>query len=308
MKISMNIHGKKAFSLIELSIVILIIGILIAGVTQSSRLIKEMKISTARSITQSSPVSVSSELALWLEPTMESSFIESESEDETQLSRWNDINYQSTSKFFAVKTASSDVLYERDGINELPSVKFIGAGGANSFFTISKTTDIADATIISNYQNAFTFFLVSKIDISVDSGDTTNRVAFYNGNTALNGWGYLRNGLAPDTEKRSILFGANINDTATGAISTSAEIVSGTYTGGTGGAIKFYVNGAAQTLDSDTGTSNVPTAAFFVGSSGTGIEPWKGLISEVIIYNRVLKNSERVEIEKYLAKKYKITI
>ncbi len=35
---------KKAFSLIELSIVILIIGILVAGVTQSSRLVLAMKL------------------------------------------------------------------------------------------------------------------------------------------------------------------------------------------------------------------------------------------------------------------------
>ncbi|MFM7621329.1 MAG: prepilin-type N-terminal cleavage/methylation domain-containing protein [Alphaproteobacteria bacterium] len=41
----------KAFSLIELSIVILIIGILVAGVTQSSRLIRQMKLLSAQSIT-----------------------------------------------------------------------------------------------------------------------------------------------------------------------------------------------------------------------------------------------------------------
>ena len=38
------ISNSKAFSLIELSIVILIIGILVAGVTSSSRLLKQMKL------------------------------------------------------------------------------------------------------------------------------------------------------------------------------------------------------------------------------------------------------------------------
>jgi prepilin-type N-terminal cleavage/methylation domain-containing protein len=39
------VHNQnKAFSLIELSIVILIIGILVAGVTSSSRLLKQMKL------------------------------------------------------------------------------------------------------------------------------------------------------------------------------------------------------------------------------------------------------------------------
>lgn len=53
---SFNIKSNKAFSLIELSIVILIIGILVAGVTQSSRLINQIKLSLAQSITRSSDV------------------------------------------------------------------------------------------------------------------------------------------------------------------------------------------------------------------------------------------------------------
>lgn len=50
-----EINFKKAFSLIELSIVILIIGILVAGVTQSSRLINAMRIQSIRSLTINSP-------------------------------------------------------------------------------------------------------------------------------------------------------------------------------------------------------------------------------------------------------------
>lgn len=48
---------QKAFSLIELSIVILIIGILVAGVTQSSRLVKQIRLASIKSMTLSSPVS-----------------------------------------------------------------------------------------------------------------------------------------------------------------------------------------------------------------------------------------------------------
>ena len=45
-----NLH--KAFSLIELSIVVLIIGILIAGITQGSRLVRQSRLVVARSLTQ----------------------------------------------------------------------------------------------------------------------------------------------------------------------------------------------------------------------------------------------------------------
>lgn len=52
----MTRFNKAAFSLIELSIIILIIGILVAGVTQSSRLVNEMRLATVRNINQNSPI------------------------------------------------------------------------------------------------------------------------------------------------------------------------------------------------------------------------------------------------------------
>jgi len=64
----------KAFSLIELSIVILIIGILFVGVTQSSRLINQMSLTTARNITQNSPVYSISGVVSWIETTSQQSF------------------------------------------------------------------------------------------------------------------------------------------------------------------------------------------------------------------------------------------
>jgi prepilin-type N-terminal cleavage/methylation domain-containing protein len=60
-----RINFKKAFSLIELSIVVLIIGILVAGITQSSRLVSMMKIQSARSLTINSPVASIKGLTIW---------------------------------------------------------------------------------------------------------------------------------------------------------------------------------------------------------------------------------------------------
>ena len=85
---------KKAFSLIELSIVLLIIGILIAGVTQSSRLIEQFKLTSARSKTKSSPVNSITGLSMWLETTAIESFLENESENQATVSAWNDIGLQ----------------------------------------------------------------------------------------------------------------------------------------------------------------------------------------------------------------------
>ncbi|MBU6338893.1 MAG: prepilin-type N-terminal cleavage/methylation domain-containing protein [Rickettsiales bacterium] len=53
----MKKNTYKAFSLIELSIVILVIGILFAGVMQGRSLIQKSRLKTAQSLTKSSPVS-----------------------------------------------------------------------------------------------------------------------------------------------------------------------------------------------------------------------------------------------------------
>lgn len=60
-----------AFSIVELSIVILVIGLIIGGISTSTYLIKQFRLSNARSLTQSSPVSSIEGLVGWWEPVME---------------------------------------------------------------------------------------------------------------------------------------------------------------------------------------------------------------------------------------------
>ena len=76
-----NTSNKKAFSLIELSIVVLIIGIIIAGITKSSQVLDLYKLSSARTQTQSSPVNSIKNLLVWYEATSENSFIEKENSE-----------------------------------------------------------------------------------------------------------------------------------------------------------------------------------------------------------------------------------
>ena len=89
--------NKKAFSLIELSIVILIIGILVAGVTQSSRLISRMKQISVRSLTLNSPISSIKDLYAWYETSLESSFNEAETADGSTINNLYDLNPQTAS-------------------------------------------------------------------------------------------------------------------------------------------------------------------------------------------------------------------
>ena len=98
---------NKAVSLIELSIVVLVIGILIAGVIQGSRMLVDSRLKSARALTRSSPVAGIKDLALWLETTSAESFLSSQAENGTQLTLWNDINPQVRNPFFARWGSSS---------------------------------------------------------------------------------------------------------------------------------------------------------------------------------------------------------
>jgi prepilin-type N-terminal cleavage/methylation domain-containing protein len=87
---------KKAFFLIELSIVILIIGILVTGVTQSSRLVSRIKLISLQSLTRSTDVVTVNGLSLWLETVLDNSITNSSGSfqisDNEAVSSWNDIN------------------------------------------------------------------------------------------------------------------------------------------------------------------------------------------------------------------------
>jgi len=312
---------NKAFSMIELSIVVLIIGILVAGVTQSSRLVKQIKIATARSLTKSSPIPGIKDLALWLEPTMDESFIEIQADDDYKLTQWNDVNPQNTIKYYAVKTGSPSVTFTSSGINNIPSVKFTGDGGTNGYFVLSTSSSISQAAKLKTFGNRFTFFVVSKAESEVVG---KFRSTFFNSpDPSADGWGHVKTA----DNKRGILFNDSmLCSTNTANSNSAAEIITAVYEGVTTGNMTIYINGNAETTSvasqSGGGSSFVngtsadasyspltSNPALYIGSiGGPGNETWKGLIGEIIIYDRVLRNEERKSIEKYLSKKFGIKI
>jgi len=255
---------NKAFSLIELSIVILVIGVLIAGVMEGRKMISKAKLSAARSLTKSSPVASIKDLQLWLEPTMEESFISTQANEGDNISQWNDINPQTNSKYFALKTATSAAQYsEISPIGSLPSIKFDGASTTNHYFRLSLTKPTIVDTGIKAYPGCqATYFLVIKRN-SLTAG---RAYIFSNTNGSTKGYGYYTH-----SDGKDYLSYPTINTYGYNA-TTQARIISHTFAGSTGYGDKaaklVYVNGASPVITGDSICLETDvTRKFYIGAS-----------------------------------------
>ena len=308
----MKTKTSKAFSLIELSIVILIIGILLVGVTQGSRLVGQMKLASARSLTQSSPVNSIKGLSLWLETSSNESFSDADEEDGATVTIWKDINPQSLAKLTATAqtgvlatpvnltagipttSAATQITYLANGINGIPSVSFnVDAASIQSKrLTLSSVPEFT-------VTHTFTTFVVYK-----KLQNTTQGALIGNGVSATEGWIYS----AFQTGDNAIVSTNAGSSTTGGTVSyQKPEILTIT---SSAASISSYLNGKSTTSGGSyliAITNSAPTA-FYIGNSYLVNSPWKGLISEIIIFDGAMKTADRRSIEAYLGKKYGIMI
>jgi prepilin-type N-terminal cleavage/methylation domain-containing protein len=301
---------NKAFSLIELSIVILIIGILVVGVTQSSRLAKAMRLQTARSLTLSSPVPSFKNVTLWLESTADESFYSDEAQDQLQISTWKDINPQSSFKSNATQSNSSfKPKYVSDGINGLPAISFDGADDWMTMGVVSGFESNSKFTIFIVFKPTnLGRFVISKQDNAVDGkGWAVITTGNYNGGGA--------------TTSNLLSFGlkghqsANFIEIASLATILNKNIVASfSYNGGLNNSgLNVYVNnnkdlaplrvgGPLSLLSSPNGDEDLRIGA----REGNSFGWFQGLIGEIIIIESFLNDADVGEVNKYLQKKWSI--
>ncbi len=296
---------KQAFSLLELSIVVVIIGVLITGVIGGSAMIKSTRITSVRSFTAKSVVPSIGGLVAWYETSLKNSLKESEAYGNAQISTWYDISpgaiaarTTTTAVNSLTKTASSTVIYVDDGINNTPSIQFTGTGTN----TVADTTGkLALANFYQGTSSQNTIFLVVRpfslpgiAKIFIDSGNTS--IVAVTGIAASN----------------SVHFNlGTVSNTATvtnpASFSVGQDYIIASYFNGTSS--KAYVNNAT-TMTGNAAVSpgsNILTG-LTLGSDRNGYYSFNGLISEIIIYNRPLPLQERRDVFKYLSYKYNIAV
>lgn len=175
---------NKAFSLIEVAVVVLIMGILIAGITTYSSLIQKFSLLTAASITKSSPVLGIYGLEAWYETSLSESFKSDEASNGSYITQWRDINPNSTRSILATPNAASNRHKYIEGVfgsSFLPAVRFDGVDDfliASGLSIISKQITVfmvAKRRAVSYATGGLSFILSSA---STDYNNNKSFVAF----------------------------------------------------------------------------------------------------------------------------------
>ncbi len=290
-----NFH-KKAFSLIEISVVIVIIGILIAGVSQGIDLFQDMRLSTARSLTLNSRVNRIEDLTMWFEATSEKSFENPNPQNEERIGLWKNINFKLFNRIdVAQATQVSKPFYVKNAINNIPALRFNNA----QFLTAS---NIKISEIVSSDQA--TIFMVQN---NFSGDNTTSTFGWNNGN-------YRFLSCAQEGDKVLMDFG----NTSPGVRTTTAtltnflnqnKIITFVKNGSNG---KVKINSALLT-NSSSSNAIIDLSLFGDFSIGKFIPAvndynFFGYLGELIIFKRSLTDAEINDVEQYLSKKWAIKI
>jgi prepilin-type N-terminal cleavage/methylation domain-containing protein len=289
--------NHKAFSLIEISVVIVIIGILIAGISSGIELYDDYKLKVAQNLTKNSRVARIKDLELWFETTSENSlatgttsFTDKQNPaDQDRIGRWNDINPNiiATAKNNATQAASDNQpKYIRKGMNGLPALKFDGTDDFLSYngnFLVGSdyTIFVVEARGSGKVSNYF---------LAGASGDYfSNLILGYGSNGSIS-HGNFGNGVSKAIESY------------TGPINRIYDFYFNKILG-----MSIYTNGILSINDSSQKT---PLTKYPNSSIGYYGYPsyYQGLISEIIFYTRALSDKERQEVETYLSKKWGIKL
>jgi prepilin-type N-terminal cleavage/methylation domain-containing protein len=287
---------RAAFSLIELSIVILIIGILVAGVTQSSRLIKAFRISSARTITASSPVYSIKDLAFWLDATSENNLLNQDGSNQVSdgdtISSWKDSSLKTTESFCTQGTIANQPEYVEDAMNGRPALRYdSNAGNMRLSCTLPQGTNI-ETTIFMVFNWTSSSFIASNTLVIGNGGlGTTLTEIGSGGNFQFRIWNGASN---LDVLQSNLNVGENIIMTRSNNPTTNSSVL--------------YKNGASVATSTASISGVYSDLTLTVGNYPNTSRTLGGDIGEIIIFDRALKLSEIQDVEDYLSRKWGIKL
>lgn len=289
----MQKSSRLGFSLIELSIVILIIGILVIGITKGSRIISEARLKSAQALTKSSPVASISDLAFWIESTSQKSFDDSEKINTAigamgTITHWYDINPQTTDHNDATQPggASLQPRYIANVINGLPAVNFDGVNDKMAFNSSSIAFEGLGWTVYTVTQ-----VRGSSLHYFIGPGASQGFYMGYNSNSNIFGHS------SGNTSAFSM--------TAYSAPKPVLNMFS--YKSWLANKFSYYAFGRGVNGSGTINGTMVKTSTMAVGSYASG-NYFPGDIAEIIIFNRALTDAEDSVVKEYLKTKWSIRL
>ncbi len=277
---------KYAFSLIELSVVILIIALIIGGVTQSSKLIKKSRLATAQSLTQNSIVNNLDNIVAWYETSLDSSFLSDELNDGNLISTWLDNNPKAINKNNALQSTNIYKPQYLENIfnnNSIPALRF------------NSSTMAFDGTTLAN--NSYTIFVVEQRRSNISKN-------YFIGGKTLN-------------MNQNLILGYRFNTTITQAhYGNDMDVGVNSYTTPIPQIHTFVFDstrGKSYWLNSALISNNAAQTAALTSFNQAAIGEFNGSLfigdlAEIIIFKSKLKNEDQKAVEIYLSKKYGINI
>ena len=268
---------SRAFALIELAIVILIIGVVIAAVLTADHLISKARISAAQSLTRNAPLTSMSDMIFWLESSMPTSFESSEADNGKSLSTWKD-NSNLNNKNNAI-TGSSSPTYANT-INRIHAAKFING---QHFVINGSALNDSDYTIL---------IVEKRLSNSADNYFVGDPAATDLNQTLL--LGYSTNGKIMHSQGADNSYTSNV-DSYEESLGKARIII---FTSSSSGK-KTYINGVLAA--SSTNTSRLSNISNLVIGKA-----YNGEIGEIAAFSHAFTDPEREEVETYLSKKYEV--
>ena len=298
----MKKNFKKAFSIIELGVVILVITIILSLIRLTENYFAQNKIDNANKYTQDSVVKSTSDLILWFETSDKSSFSEIEQEDLSAVSSWlGSSQFAQQPISFEQKIANNRPNFIKSAINNLPTIEF---NGVNSFLELDLTNQLNFRNISiflvsssKNFVNDQSTIISFKTKDNKFSLNNIKKENFYNLQFTIdnNSKNVEQFNLNKDLSiKTPIIIEASISETVIN-FKINNQFVNQFTHNFTSDNINKIILGAYQTYQSNQNINNVDYANFLHGQ-----------IAELIIFNRQLTAQESQEINQYLQKKWAI--
>jgi hypothetical protein len=182
-----------------------------------------------------------------------------------------------------IKSPNEDVVYRAQGINSLPSLQFTQAGALtlSSFFQGSF--------------NKFTIFSVFMPTVALDASYLT----------VLDAYSGAASSYAVAFNSSSLKITTSGADSASKAFRQSTAYATCVYFNEASS--KAYVNDTQTAAANFTGDAS-SLLGLTIGADKSISNEFTGLISEIIIFNRIISDQERKAVMAYLGQKYKIQI